>query len=186
MSENILELHNISKAFGRNRVLTNIDLCVKKGTVLGLMGENGAGKSTMMKILFGIYSKDDGKIIFDGNEVEFKNPKDALENGVAMVHQELNQCLERNVIDNLFLGRYDTKFGIINEKLMKEKATALFKRLDINVDLTVPMKTMSVSKRQMVEIAKAVSYDAKVIVLDEPTSSLTEREVRNYLKLFLL
>lgn len=183
MSENILELHNISKAFGRNRVLTNIDLCVKKGTVLGLMGENGAGKSTMMKILFGIYSKDDGKIIFDGNEVEFKNPKDALENGVAMVHQELNQCLERNVIDNLFLGRYDTKFGIINEKLMKEKATALFKRLDINVDLTVPMKTMSVSKRQMVEIAKAVSYDAKVIVLDEPTSSLTEREVRKLFKI---
>ena len=121
MSENILELKNISKAFGRNRVLTNINLELKKGTVLGLMGENGAGKSTMMKILFGIYSKDDGRIFFDGKEVEFSNPKDALENGVAMVHQELNQCLDRNVVDNLFLGKYRTKFGVINEKVMREK-----------------------------------------------------------------
>lgn len=178
MSENILELHNISKTFGRNRVLSGIDLNLRKGTVLGLMGENGAGKSTMMKILFGIYSKDDGKVIFDGNEVEFANPKDALENGIAMVHQELNQCLERTVVDNLFLGRYETKFGVINEKSMREKTISLFRRLGITVDLNVPMKEMSVSQRQMVEIAKAVSYNAKVIVLDEPTSSLTEREVR--------
>lgn len=183
MSENILELKNISKAFGRNRVLTNINLELKKGTVLGLMGENGAGKSTMMKILFGIYSKDDGRIFFDGNEVEFSNPKDALENGVAMVHQELNQCLDRNVVDNLFLGKYRTKFGVINEKIMREKANQLFKRLGIFVDLDVPMRTMSVSQRQMCEIAKAVSYDAKVIVLDEPTSSLTEREVRKLFKI---
>ena len=183
MAENILELKNISKAFGRNRVLSNINLELKKGTVLGLMGENGAGKSTMMKILFGIYSKDDGRIFFDGKEIEFNNPKDALENGVAMVHQELNQCLERNVVDNLFLGKYKTKFGIINEKAMREKANQLFSRLGIFVDLDVPMKTMSVSQRQMCEIAKAVSYDAKVIVLDEPTSSLTEREVRKLFKI---
>lgn len=183
MSENILELRNISKAFGRNRVLTNIDLTLKKGTVLGLMGENGAGKSTMMKILFGIYSKDDGRIFFDGKEVEFSSPKNALENGVAMVHQELNQCLERNAVDNLFLGKYRTKFGICNEKAMREKASQLFSSLGIFVDLDVPMKTMSVSQRQMCEIAKAVSYNAKVIVLDEPTSSLTEREVRKLFKI---
>ena len=137
----------------------------------------------MMKILFGIYSKDDGRIFFDGKEVEFASPKDALENGVAMVHQELNQCLERNVVDNLFLGKYRTKFGIVNEKAMREKANQLFSRLGIFVDLDVPMKTMSVSQRQMCEIAKAVSYDAKVIVLDEPTSSLTEREVRKLFKI---
>lgn len=183
MNDNILELINISKAFGSNRVLSNIDLHVKRGKVLGLMGENGAGKSTMMKILFGIYTKDDGKIIFDGKEIEFDSPKTALENGIAMVHQELNQCLERNVVDNLFLGKYRTKFGIINEKLMREKANQLFKRLGIYVDLDVPMKTMSVSQRQMCEIAKAVSYDAKVIVLDEPTSSLTEREVKKLFKI---
>ncbi len=183
MNDNILELINISKAFGSNRVLSNIDLYVKRGKVLGLMGENGAGKSTMMKILFGIYTKDDGKIIFDGKEIEFDSPKTALENGIAMVHQELNQCLERNVVDNLFLGKYRTKFGIVNEKLMREKANQLFKRLGIYVDLDVPMKTMSVSQRQMCEIAKAVSYDAKVIVLDEPTSSLTEREVKKLFKI---
>lgn len=183
MEENILELVNISKAFGRNRVLTDINLCLKKGTVLGLMGENGAGKSTMMKILFGIYAKDDGKIIFDGKEVDFKSPKDALENGVAMVHQELNQCLERNVVDNIFLGKYRSKFGICNEKAMREKTSQLLNRLGIFVDLDVPMKTMSVSQRQMCEIAKAVSYNAKVIVLDEPTSSLTEREVKKLFKI---
>ena len=183
MSENILELRNISKAFGRNRVLNNINLSLKKGTVLGLMGENGAGKSTMMKILFGIYSKDDGSIFFDGQEVEFNNPKDALENGVAMVHQELNQCIERNVVDNIYLGKYRTKFGIVNEKVMREKTNQLFNKLGISVDLDVPMKTMSVSQRQMCEIAKAVSYDAKVIVLDEPTSSLTEREVKKLFKI---
>ena len=183
MNDNILELINISKAFGSNRVLSNIDLHVKRGKVLGLMGENGAGKSTMMKILFGIYTKDDGKIIFDGKEIEFDSPKTALENGIAMVHQELNQCLERNVVDNLFLGKYRTRFGIVNEKIMREKANQLFKRLGIFVDLDVPMKTMSVSQRQMCEIAKAVSYDAKVIVLDEPTSSLTETEVKKLFKI---
>lgn len=183
MEENILELVNISKAFGRNRVLTDINLRLKKGTVLGLMGENGAGKSTMMKILFGIYAKDDGKIIFDGQEVDFKGPKDALEDGVAMVHQELNQCLERNVVDNIFLGKYRSKFGICNEKFMREKTSQLLNRLGIFVDLDVPMKTMSVSQRQMCEIAKAVSYDAKIIVLDEPTSSLTEREVKKLFKI---
>lgn len=183
MEENILELVNISKAFGRNRVLTDINLCLKKGTVLGLMGENGAGKSTMMKILFGIYAKDDGKIIFDGKEVDFKSPKDALENGVAMVHQELNQCLERNVVDNIFLGKYRSKFGVCNDKAMREKTSQLLNQLGIFVDLDAPMKTMSVSQRQMCEIAKAVSYNAKVIVLDEPTSSLTEREVKKLFRI---
>ena len=171
----ILELRNISKTFGKNTVLKGIDLAIREGVVMGLMGENGAGKSTMMKILFGIYSKDDGQIILNGKEVTFSGPKEALENGVAMVHQELNQCLERNIKDNLFLGRYPKGFGIIDEKRMEAEAQRLFKKLGINVNLKVPMKTMSVANRQMVEIAKAVSYDAKLIVLDEPTSSATGR-----------
>ena len=174
----ILSIRGMCKSFGRNRVLDHINLDVKKGTIMGLMGENGAGKSTMMKCLFGTYKKDEGTILLDGKEVNFSGPKDALENGVAMVHQELNQCLERNVLDNLFLGRYPrNSMGIVDENRMKNEASDLFRKLNMTVNLTVPMKTMSVSARQMVEIAKAISYNAKLIVLDEPTSSLTVREV---------
>ena len=180
----VLSIRGMSKSFGRNRVLNHIDLDVKKGSIMGLMGENGAGKSTMMKCLFGSYQKDEGVILLDGREVNFSGPRDALENGVAMVHQELNQCLERSVLDNLFLGRYPkNSLGVVDETRMKREASDLFRRLNMTVDLTAPMKTMSVSARQMVEIAKAISYDAKLIVLDEPTSSLTVREVE---KLFVM
>ena len=176
--ENILSIRGMSKSFGRNRVLDHISLDVKPGTVMGLMGENGAGKSTMMKCLFGTYQKDEGSIFLDGKEVSFSGPKDALENGIAMVHQELNQCLERNVIDNLFLGRYPVNsMGVVDEGRMKKEASELFRKLGMTVNLTQPMRNMSVSQRQMCEIAKAISYNAKVIVLDEPTSSLTVQEV---------
>lgn len=178
MDNVILEIKNLSKSFAKNKVLDGINLTLKKGSVLGLMGENGAGKSTMMKCLFGIYAKDEGQFIFDGKITDFKSPKEALENGVAMVHQELNQCLDRTVTDNLFLGRYPTRAGIIDEAKMLKDANKLFASLNMNVNPSTIMRTMSVSQRQMVEIAKAVSYDAKVIVLDEPTSSLTEREVQ--------
>lgn len=174
----VLSIRGMSKSFGRNRVLDHINLDVRRGSVMGLMGENGAGKSTMMKCLFGTYQKDEGTIILDGRPVSFSGPKDALENGVAMVHQELNQCLERNICDNLFLGRYPlNKFGAIDEARMKKEANELFRRLGMTVNLSTPMKTMSVSERQMVEIAKAISYNAKIIVLDEPTSSLMAQEV---------
>ena len=132
----------------------------------------------MMKCLFGIYAKDEGQISLFGHPIDFKNPKDALENGVAMVHQELQQCLDRTVMDNLFLGRYPTKGGIVDEARMLRESNNLFAKLKMNVNPKTVMRTMSVSQRQMVEIAKAVSYDAKLIVLDEPTSSLTEREVK--------
>lgn len=174
----ILKISNLSKRFGKNQVLSGIELEIKKGTVMGLMGENGAGKSTMMKCLFGIYEKDEGDIFLDGKLINFAGPKDALENGVAMVHQELNQCLERSVADNMFLGRYPTKYGMVDEKVMEEKTNQLFARLGMYVSPKTIMKKMSVSMRQMVEIAKAVSYDSKIIVLDEPTSSLTEKEVK--------
>ena len=173
----VLSIRGMCKSFGRNRVLDHINLDLKRGSVMGLMGENGAGKSTMMKCLFGTYQKDEGRIYFDGKEINFSGPKDALENGIAMVHQELNQCLERNVMDNLFLGRYPTKAGVVDEGVMKKKAAELFRKLGMTVNLTQPMRNMSVSQRQMCEIAKAISYNAKGIVLDEPTSSLTVKEV---------
>ena len=183
-NENILSIRGMSKSFGRNRVLDHINLDVKKGTVMGLMGENGAGKSTMMKCLFGTYQKDEGTIYLDGKEVSFSGPKDALENGIAMVHQELNQCLERSVVDNMFLGRYPkNSVGVVDEGRMKKEASDLFRKLGITVNLTQPMKKMSVSQRQMCEIAKAISYNSKVIVLDEPTSSLTAPEVAKLFKM---
>ena len=174
----VLEIKNLSKSFAKNKVLDGINLTVEEGTVCGLMGENGAGKSTMMKCLFGIYAKDEGQISLFGKPIDFKNPKDALENGVAMVHQELQQCLDRTVQDNLFLGRYPTRFGMVDEARMLKESNKLFASLNMNVNPKTVMRTMSVSQRQMVEIAKAVSYNAKLIVLDEPTSSLTEREVK--------
>lgn len=174
----VLSIRGMCKSFGRNQVLDHIDLDLKRGTVMGLMGENGAGKSTMMKCLFGTYKKDEGTIVFNGREVSFSGPKDALENGIAMVHQELNQCLERSVVDNLFLGRYPVNsLGVVDEGLMRKEAAELFRRLGMTVDLDQPMRKMSVSQRQMVEIAKAISYNAQVIVLDEPTSSLMSQEV---------
>ncbi|PNH19217.1 sugar ABC transporter ATP-binding protein [Lachnospiraceae bacterium] len=180
----ILSIRGMSKSFGRNRVLDHINLDVRRGSVMGLMGENGAGKSTMMKCLFGTYQKDEGDITLDGRAISFSGPKDALENGIAMVHQELNQCLERSVVDNLFLGRYPlTSAGVVDEGRMRKEAAELFRSLGMTVNLTQPMRNMSVSQRQMCEIAKAISYHSKLIVLDEPTSSLTEPEVRKLFKM---
>ena len=185
MEESILlEMKNISKTFPSVKALDDVSLKVKRGSVHALMGENGAGKSTLMKCLFGIYSADSGSVWLDGREVSFKNPKDALANGVAMVHQELNQALKRSVSDNMWLGRYPKALGFITlEKKMREKTREIFHSLDIDISPDRVMSTMSVSERQMAEIAKAVSYDAKIIVLDEPTSSLNEREVEQLFKI---
>ena len=170
-------MKDISKSFPGVKALDSVSLKVRRGTVHALMGENGAGKSTLMKCLFGIYSKDSGKVFLDGEEIEFKNSKDALEKGVAMVHQELNQALKRNVMDNLWLGRYPTKFGIVtDEKKMYNDTMEIFKMLNIDINPRTPLFSLSVSQRQMVEIAKAVSYNSKIIVFDEPTSSLTDKE----------
>ena len=176
--KSVLEMRNIHKSFPGVRALQAVDFTLCEGEIHALMGENGAGKSPMMKCLFGTYQKDEGNIFLDGKEISFSGPKDALENGIAMVHQELNQCLERNVIDNLFLGRYPVNsLGVVDEGRMKKKASELFRKLGMTVNLTQPMRNMSVSQRQMCEIAKAISYNSKVIVLDEPTSSLTVQEV---------
>ena len=181
----LLQMVGISKSFPGVKALDNVSLNVHGGTVHALMGENGAGKSTLMKCLFGIYSKDSGHIYLEGKEIDFKSSREALDNGVAMVHQELNQALKRSVMDNIWLGRYPTVMGglAVNEKKMYEDTMAVFEELGINVDPRRIMSTMPVSQRQMVEIAKAVSYNSKVIVFDEPTSSLTEEEVEHLFKI---
>ncbi len=180
----LLEMRNITKEFPGVKALDGVSLTVRPGTVHALMGENGAGKSTLMKCLFGIYAKDTGTIVLDGKEVDFKNSKEALENGVAMVHQELNQALTRSVMDNLWLGRYPKVAGImVSESIMRKRTREVFDELDVHVDPKAIMSTLPVSKRQMVEIAKAVSYNAKVIVFDEPTSSLTEAEVEHLFRI---
>ena len=181
----LLQMVGISKSFPGVKALDNVSLNVHGGTVHALMGENGAGKSTLMKCLFGIYSKDSGHIYLEGKEIDFKSSREALDNGVAMVHQELNQALKRSVMDNIWLGRYPTVMGglAVNEKKMYADTMAVFEELGINVDPRRIMSTMPVSQRQMVEIAKAVSYNSKVIVFDEPTSSLTEEEVEHLFKI---
>ena len=180
----LLEMRGITKEFPGVKALDGVNLTVRAGTVHALMGENGAGKSTLMKCLFGIYAKDSGTITLDGKEISFKSSKEALENGVAMVHQELNQALTRSVTDNLWLGRYPKVGGImVSEGIMRRRTQEIFEELDVHVDPRAIMSTLPVSQRQMVEIAKAVSYDSKVIVFDEPTSSLTEVEVEHLFRI---
>lgn len=180
----LLEMKNISKAFPGVQALNDVSISVRAGTVHALMGENGAGKSTLMKCLFGMYRKDGGEITLEGKEISFKNSKDALENGVAMVHQELNQALTRSVQDNLWLGRYPKIGGmLVSEQGMKKQTEALFQEISVSVNPKAIMSTLPVSKRQMVEIAKAVSYHSKIIVFDEPTSSLTETEVEHLFRI---
>ena len=180
----LLQMKDITKNFPGVRALDKVSLEVKAGTVHALMGENGAGKSTLMKCLFGIYNKDSGHIYLEGREINFSSSKEALNNGVAMVHQELNQALKRSVMDNLWLGRYPKTAGfVVNEKKMYHDTVEIFKELGIDVDPHRIMSTMPVSQRQMVEIAKAVSYHSKIIVFDEPTSSLTEEEVEHLFRI---
>lgn len=182
----LLRMENIEKSFPGVKALDKVSLTVRAGSVHALMGENGAGKSTLMKCLFGVYAKDGGRIFLEGREVRFKNSKEALENGVAMVHQELNQALQRNVKDNMFLGRYPKWCGrlpFVSEKKMDKETERIFSELDVSIDPREKMSELPVSQRQMAEIAKAVSYRSKIIVFDEPTSSLNEREVEHLFRI---
>lgn len=177
MSKYLLEIKGVCKSFSGVQVLKDVDLLVEAGSIHALMGENGAGKSTLMKCLFGIYKQDKGEFFLEGKQFNFTDPKHALEHGVSMVHQELNQVLQRSVSDNVWLGRYPRKGIFVDEAKMLADTTALFERIGVNIDPNAKLADLSVSQRQMVEIVKAVSYNAKIIVLDEPTSSLTANEV---------
>lgn len=175
-TEYLLEMKDICKSFPGVKALDHVHLNVRPGQVHALMGENGAGKSTLMKCLFGIYHKDAGEITLNGKEINFKSPHDALNHGVSMIHQELEQVQMRNVADNIWLGRYPTRFGQIDDGKMLKDTEALMKEFGIDIDPRTKISDLSVSMRQMVEIVKAASWNAKVIVMDEPTSSLTEKE----------
>jgi inositol transport system ATP-binding protein len=177
--EYALEMKRISKSFPGVRALDEVSLYVKKGTVHALMGENGAGKSTLMKILAGIYKPDKGELFLKGEKVELNNPRDALRSGVSMIHQELSFVSEMTVSDNIFLGREPTigRSKVIKKKEQRERARKLFQQLKIELDPDKKMSLLSVSDKQMVEIVKAVSNQADIIVMDEPTSAITDREV---------
>ena len=177
--EFLLEMTNVNKSFPGVKALDNVNLKVRPHSIHALMGENGAGKSTLLKCLFGIYSKDSGSIIFQGEEVNFKSSKEALENGVSMVHQELNLVLQRTVMDNMWLGRYPKKGFFVDQEKMYRDTKAIFDELDIDIDPRDKVVSLSVSQMQMIEIAKAFSYNAKIVIMDEPTSSLTEKEVNH-------
>ncbi len=181
----ILEMEGISKAFSGVPALTDVELKVRRGTVHALMGENGAGKSTMMKILLGIYMRDQGTVRFNGREVHYKSPKEALEDGLAMIHQELSTVQELKVYENIFLGKELCVKGTLlkKNKLMKEKTRELFERLEISIDPDEKMKNLSIARQQLCEIAKAISYDAKLIIMDEPTSAIMESEVAHLFRI---
>ena len=178
MNNYILELKNISKSFPGVQALDNVNLSLKAGTVHALMGENGAGKSTLMKCLFGIYVKDTGQIFFNNKEVNYHNPKEAIEGGVAMIHQELQPIPKMTIAENLFLGNYPlTKFNTVDHAKMNEQTQELLKLVGLDIKPTTKLGELTVSQMQLVEIAKALAYDAKVVIMDEPTSSLTGAEV---------
>jgi inositol transport system ATP-binding protein len=180
-SEYILEMKNITKQFPGVKALDNVQLKVKKGSVHALMGENGAGKSTLMKILIGIYTPDQGTIHFDGEELKLSNIKNALDKGISMIHQELSPVPYMSVAENIFLGR-EPSYGFtgwVKSKELEEKTRKLFERLGIEIDPKAKMIDLSIADTQMVEIAKAISYNSKLIIMDEPTSAITEKEVNH-------
>lgn len=181
MAEYKLELKGVCKSFPGVKALDNVQLSLRPGTVHALMGENGAGKSTLMKCLFGIYRMDAGEVILDGQKVEIHNPDEAMNYGIAMVHQELQPVLARSVAENLYLGRFPTKgfgpFKVIDHKTMYADTEKWLKEVKMDFDPKAQLGTLSIGQMQSVEIAKAVSQQAKVVIFDEPTSSLSDNEV---------
>ncbi len=183
MGEYVLEMNNIVKVFPGVKALDGVTLKVRPGTVHALMGENGAGKSTLMKCLFGIYHEDGGEIILDGKKENINTSKQALELGVSMIHQELHPIAYRPVMENIWLGRFPMRGIAVDHKKMYNNTKELFKKIELDIDPAALAGTLSASQLQLVEIAKAVSYNSKVIIMDEPTSSLTENEVEHLFKI---
>lgn len=178
MNGSILEMRDITKRFAGNAVLEDVYFELKPGEVHALMGENGAGKSTLMKILMGIYHADGGAVLLEGKKVSFGNPKQALEHGIAMIHQELNPVLDLSIAENIFLGKeLRNPLGMVKKREMLRMTQDSLAQVGLKVEPSRLMRSLSVAQMQMVEIAKALSWNAKIIIMDEPTASLTVREV---------
>lgn len=176
MGDYVLQMREVSKSFGGVHALKEVDLNLRKGEVLCLVGENGAGKSTLMKILSGVLTPDKGEIILKGEKMSIRNPAEAYRAGISIVHQELIQIPSMSVAENIYLGRYDTKGGFISFRKLVERTEELMEKLDIYFDPESRLSTYSVAQRQLIEILKALSYDASIIIFDEPTAALTTDE----------
>lgn len=179
----VLEIKNIRKEFPGVVALDDVSLYLKRGEVHALVGENGAGKSTLMKILAGIYIPDKGEILFDGKPFQAKHPVDALEKGIAMVHQELDLVPEMTVEENVFAGREKTKGIVIDKKAMQSRTAELIAELEIDISPKEKIKNLSTAQQQMVAITRALAFDADIIIMDEPTSAITDREVEHLFKI---
>ena len=180
----LLEMKNIVKTFPGVQALRGVDLNVAPGEILALMGENGAGKSTLMKCLIGIHPPTSGEIYFEGKKIDIANTHQAIEAGIAMIHQELNPVESRPIMENIWLGREPkNKFGLVDHKKMYEMSKEVLEVIELYEDPKTEMRNLSVAKVQMIEIAKAISYDAKLIIMDEPTSALTSKEVDQLFKI---
>lgn len=179
MENIVLEARNVTKRFPGVLALANVNFRLVKGKVHALMGENGAGKSTLMKIIAGIYQADEGDVFLHGEKVVFHTPKQALANGISMIHQELSPILDMTIAENLFLGKEFCKGKFIDYRKMNSEATALMERVGVDLPPTMLMKELTVSQMQMIEIAKALAYNAEIIIMDEPSATITEREIAN-------
>ncbi len=176
MSEYILELKGITKIFPGVKALNNVHFQLKPGTIHALMGENGAGKSTFIKVITGVHKAEEGEVFLDGQKVNFKGPKDAQKAGIAAIYQHVTSYPHLTVTENIFMGHEKVKRGMIQWKEMNEAADTLLKELNADFKSTTEMGALSVAQQQMVEIAKALSMEARIIIMDEPTAALTKRE----------
>lgn len=179
----LVRMSGIMKAFPGVQALDDVRLELYAGEVLALLGENGAGKSTLVKVLSGVYQRDEGDITLYGEKVGEWDANKAKEAGIAIIHQELNMCTHLTVAQNVFLGREIVKHGILDNDTMNAETVGILSRLNINLDPTIPVKDLAVSKQQMVEIAKALSQNAKILIMDEPTSALTSNEIDELFKI---
>jgi len=182
VSDFILEMKNIDKSFFKVKVLDQVNFAIRPGEVHALVGENGAGKSTLVKILMGIYERDAGEVLIDGQEVFFHSPREAIDHGVSMIHQELNPVLDMEVAENVFLGREipSLRFGplsLVNKKEQRKQTVKLFTKMGLTINPKILMRNLSVAQKQLVEIVKAISLSSRIVIMDEPTSAITNKEV---------